>query len=170
MTKLKINSRDYFKFVVESATREAIKEYMMLKEYSSHTSEFKARVEGIWYELVLHWCLSKYAQLYDTSNQNRNHWAAELKGFIGYLKKGKLKSGGKKTPILNKVIVDYYGVGNPTENFDNIVADMKEDGFRDEERIRNVCVIISNQIQDVFELIDNPNERIDDYINSEFFS
>jgi hypothetical protein len=86
------------------------------------------------------------------------------------LKKGKLKSGGKKTPILNKVIVDYYGVGNPMENFDNIVADMKEDGFRDEERIRNVCVIISNRIQDVFELIDNPKERIDDYIKSEFFS
>jgi hypothetical protein len=169
MGRLKINSREYFDFMVKSAVREEIEKYMLLKEYSSHTSEFRARVEGIWYEMVLHWCLCKYAQLYDPSNQNREHWAVELRGFINYLKKGSLKSKGKKTPILNKVIVEYFGVGNPQENFGNVLADMRNEGFSDEARILNVCTILSDRIQDVFSLIDNKNELTDTYIHKEFY-
>jgi hypothetical protein len=60
-------------------------------------------------------------------------------------------------------------VGNPQENFGNVLADMRNEGFSDEARILNVCTILSDRIQVVFSLIDNKNELTDTYIHKEFY-
>lgn len=54
----------------------------MINEMAIPLKKYKERVDGLRFQLVENWCLSKYCQLFDDTNLNFKHWINELKASI----------------------------------------------------------------------------------------
>ena len=117
-------------------------------------------------QIIENWCLVKLCDLYteEPFSINRNHWCSELKSYITYIRKLKIKNGNKDK-IIKKLFIKEMDLDIPSE-----VCDIIRDKLKKEDLLKYINIIsieCSNNINQICELLYNENIDIDDYLNGE---
>lgn len=170
MGTLKLRSKEYYQYMVDSITEEAIKKILSLNEYAVKTANFRATVDGLWYRIMEHWCYLKYAQIYEPQRQERNHWARELSSWLEALQNVKLKSGGRKSIVLVKVFIEEHDLDTPSEVLEMMEKEFFGEKFCDKNAMESVCKTFSSKVYDIIKLVDSNQYKVKDYIKEELFS
>lgn len=84
------------------------KPIQQLNEMALPLKEYTKRIEDLMYQLAENWCLCKWCQLFDQSNQSFTHWKEELGAYLKRLSAPKLKNNIGKKKHLEKYLVDWY--------------------------------------------------------------
>ena len=80
----------------------------MINEMAVPLKTYRARVDGLRFQLVENWCLCKWCQLFNQECENFAHWITELKACIDNLKFLDIKNGIDKRRTLIKMLVRDY--------------------------------------------------------------
>ena len=171
MSKVKHNLNDsylqslteeHIKAIVDKSIREALNEMAVpLKDY-------KARVDGLRFQLVENWCLCKWCQLFNTNSKNLPHWCGELKACINNLKLLDIKNNIDKRKTLRRLLVDDYDYDKP-----NMIMRIIRDKFDDEnimdeiQRVR-VATEFADNIQCLIDVISIDSISTKLYIEKNF--
>jgi hypothetical protein len=166
---MKIRSGEYYQYLVDSITEEAMRKVIQLNEYAIHKAEFRATVDGLWYRIMEHWCYLKYAQLYNPERQETNHWSRELHNWLCVLQNAKLKRGGRKSVVMVKVLIEEHDLDDANEVLELMENDFEREGFNDHNHRLSVCQTFSEKVYDIIRLVDNKSLNVNDYIHKEFF-
>lgn len=77
-----------------------------INETSISLSDYSFKVENRIVQIIENWCLVKLCDLYteEPFSINRNHWCSELKSYITYIRKLKIKNGNKDK-IIKKLFI-----------------------------------------------------------------
>ena len=137
-----------------------------INEMSISLSEYSFKVENRIVQIIENWCLIKLCDLYpkESLSINRNHWCSELKSYITYIRKLKIKHGNKDK-IIKKLFIKEMDLDIPSE-----VCDIIRDKLKKEDLLKYINIIsieCSNNINQICELLYNENIDIDDYLNGE---
>ena len=137
-----------------------------INEMSISLSEYSFKVENRIVQIIENWCLIKLCDLYpkESFSINRNHWCSELKSYITYIRKLKIKHGNKDK-IIKKLFIKEMDLDIPSE-----VCDIIRDKLKKEDLLKYINIIsieCSNNINQICELLYNENIDIDDYLNGE---
>lgn len=139
----------------------------MITEMAVPLKKYKARVDGLRFQLVENWCLSKYCQLFDPGNPNFRHWINELKACIDNLKFLDIKNGDKgKT--LEKMLLSDYDYNEPTMIRRIAAWKFKKEGITDGKRIDRVCREFALDIKDLIRVISDNDKIVDEYLQETF--
>ena len=137
-----------------------------INEMSISLSDYSFKVENRIVQIIENWCLVKLCDLYskESFSINRNHWCSELKSYITYIRKLKIKHGNKDK-IIKKLFIKEMDLDIPSE-----VCDIIRDKLKKEDLLKYINIIsieCSNNINQICELLYNENIDIDDYLNGE---
>lgn len=137
-----------------------------INEMSISLSDYSFKVENRIVQTIENWCLVKLCDLYpkELFSINRNHWCSELKSYITYIRKLKIKHGNKDK-IIKKLFIKEMDLDIPSE-----VCDIIRDKLKKEDLLKYINIIsieCSNNINQICELLYNENIDIDDYLNGE---
>ena len=137
-----------------------------INEMSILLSDYSFKVENRIVQIIENWCLVKLCDLYpkESFSINRNHWCSELKSYITYIRKLKIKHGNKDK-IIKKLFIKEMDLDIPSE-----VCDIIRDKLKKEDLLKYINIIsieCSNNINQICELLYNENIDIDDYLNGE---
>ena len=139
-----------------------------INEMAVKLKAYKARVDGLRFQLVEIWCLCKWCQLYNDNNDNFSHWINELRTCINNLKFLDIKNGIDKKKTLTRMLIGDYDYGDA-----NMILRIINDKF-DVENIINttqrskVASEFAANIQDLIEVISNNLISTNSYIENNF--
>lgn len=77
-----------------------------LNEMSYDRKDFRQIIFNLDEQIVINWCLTKYATL--TNNLNRNHWASELESYIKKIARIKVKKDNQHCKIKKQVLTTAF--------------------------------------------------------------
>ena len=129
---------------------------------------YRARVDGLRFQLVENWCLCKWCQLFNPECEHFAHWITELKARIDNLKFLDIKNGVDKRRTLIKMLVRDYDYDNANMIERIIRGRFVRENLTDNIQKVQVCTAFADNI---FSLIDAISmESIDsyDYIQNTF--
>ena len=102
--------------ITESQLKEAVNETVndvlnrigIINEMAVPLKTYRARVDGLRFQLVENWCLCKWCQLFNLECEKFAHWVTELKTCIDNLKFLDIKNNIDKRKTLIKMLVKDY--------------------------------------------------------------
>ncbi len=129
---------------------------------------YKARVDGLRFQLVENWCLCKWYQLFNSESENFAHWIAELKSCIDSLKFLDVKNGIDKRRTLTRLLVNDYDY-NDANMIERIVRGkfVRENISNNNQKVR-VCTEFSDNISGLIDAISIDAIDSDEYIQNIF--
>ena len=95
---------------MEKITETQLKE--IINEMAVPLKTYRARVDGLRFQLVENWCLCKWCQLFNPECENFAYWITELKDCIDNLKFLDIKNNIDKRKTLIKMLVKDYDYDN----------------------------------------------------------
>ena len=106
--------------ITETQLKEAVNETVndvlnrigIINEMAVPLKSYRARVDGLRFQLVENWCLCKWCQLFNPECENFAHWVTELKTCIDNLKFLDIKNNIDKRKTLIKMLVKDYDYDN----------------------------------------------------------
>ena len=131
---------------------------------------YKARIDGLRFELVENWCLCKYYQLFNSKNVKFAHWITELKTCINSLKFLDIKDGIDKRRILIRMLVnDYdYDSANMIERI--VRGKFVRENINDNNQKVLVCTEFTDNINGLIDVISMGAIDSDEYIQNTFYN
>ena len=82
-----------FKEMINETVNDVLKRIGVINEMAVPLKDYRARVDGLRFQLVENWCLCKWCQLFNPECENFAHWVTELKACIDNLKFLDIKNG-----------------------------------------------------------------------------
>lgn len=140
----------------------------LISEMAVPLEDYKARVDGLRFQLVINWCLCKWCQLYNPNSENFPHWITELKACIDNLKFLDIKKGiSKKKTLIRMLVKDYdYDKSSMIERI--IRSKFIKEKIINTKQKAEVCELFSKEVLSLIELISNNTLNIEDYLQETF--
>lgn len=162
--------------IIENRLREIINESVedvlnrigIINETAVPLKAYKARVDGLRFQLVENWCLCKWCQLFNPECENFAHWITELKACIDNLKFLDIKNGIDKRRTLTRMLVNDYDYNN-ANMIERIVRGkfVRENISSNNQKVR-VCIEFADNINGLIDVISLDAIDSDEYIHSTF--
>lgn len=162
--------------ITEQRLRELIKETVsdalnrleILNEMAVPLKSYKARVDGLRFQMVENWCLCKFCQLYSNDNPNFKHWIGELKACINNIKFLDIKGGIDKRKTLKNMLIRDYDY-NQADMIIRIISDkFQQEGIKEMNKITQVGINFADGIEDLINVISINSLSTDAYIQKQF--
>lgn len=165
MKKEKINVGD---IVAEAVKIAATPVNELLTEMAVPLKDYRARVDGLRFQLVENWCMCEYCRLYSPDNYNFQHWLTELAAVVNNLKKLYIKEDINRQKVLKRMLIDDYDYDKPMM-IEQIVRDKfdVEKITSIEQRMR-ICVEFTRAINNIINLISIESFSTKDYLQCQF--
>lgn len=130
--------------------------------------DYRARVDGLRFQLVENWCLCKWCQLFNPECENFAHWVIELKACIDNLKFLDIKNGIDKRRTLTRMLVaDYdYNDANMIERI--IRGKFVRENITDNIQKVRVCTEFADNINELINAISMVSIDSAEYIQNTF--
>lgn len=156
------------KEIIDESVENTINRIGLINEMSVPLKTYKARVDGLRFQLVENWCLCKWCQLFNEECENFSHWINELKACINNLKFLDIKNNINKRKTLLKMLVDDYDYNNSSMIERIIRGKFKKENLNNENQQQAVCEEFANNIKDLIEVISNNKIDTIEYIEKTF--
>ena len=66
-----------FKEMINETVNDVLKRIGVINEMAVPLKDYRARVDGLRFQLVENWCLCKWCQLFNPECENFAHWVTE---------------------------------------------------------------------------------------------
>ena len=156
------------KKIINETVNDVLNRIGVMNEMAVPLKIYRARVDGLRFQLVENWCLCKYCQLFNPECENFAHWLKELKACINNLKFLDIKNGIDKRRTLTLMLIDDYDYDKT-----NMIVRIINDKF-DSENIYNniqrarVASAFADGIQNLIEVISVDTISTNSYIQTTF--
>ena len=156
------------KKIINETVNDVLNRIGVMNEMAVPLKIYRARVDGLRFQLVENWCLCKYCQLFNPECENFAHWLKELKACINNLKFLDIKNGIDKRRTLTLMLIDDYDYDKT-----NMIVRIINDKF-DSENINNntqrarVASAFADGIQNLIEVISVDTISTISYIQTTF--
>ena len=156
------------KEIINETVNDVLNRIDVMNEMAVPLKIYRARVDGLRFQLVENWCLCKYCQLFNPECENFAHWLKELKACINNLKFIDIKNGIDKRRTLILMLIDDYDYDKT-----NMIVRIINDKF-DSENINNntqrvrVASAFADGIQNLIEVISVDTISTNSYIQTTF--
>ena len=155
--------------LTEQELHEVVKNVTMqlINEMAVPLKFFKNRVDGLRLQLVENWCLCKYCQMYNTDNENFNHWITELRAHMDNIKSLNLKRGNKLS-VLNQMLVEDYDFDDLNTVYRISIGKLNREGITNVNQISSVCKAFTTSIGDFVNALGTDTIITDSYLKDTF--
>ena len=156
------------KKIINETVNDVLNRIGVMNEMAVPLKIYRARVDGLRFQLVENWCLCTYCQLFNPECENFAHWLKELKACINNLKFLDIKNGIDKRRTLTLMLIDDYDYDKT-----NMIVRIINDKF-DSENINNntqrarVASAFADGIQNLIEVISVDTISTNSYIQTTF--
>ena len=155
------NLRDW----CHESVQDTLERIGIITEMSVPLKIYKKRVDGLRFQLVENWCLCKWCQMFDPTNQNFNHWISEFKACTTNLKYLDLKEKANKRRTLVKMLIRDYDYEDPS-----MIEQIIRDKF-DTEHIKETWEVaeeFTKNVRDLIDVISQPTRSVKVYVKEMF--
>lgn len=156
------------KEIIDETVDDVLNRIGMINEMAVPLKTYKARVDGLRFQLVENWCLCKWCQLFSPECENFAHWINELKACINNLKFLDINSGiDKRRTLIRMLIKDYdYDETNMIVRIINDKFDIEK--ITDGSQRARVAADFADGIQSLIEVISIDTISTNSYIQDTF--
>ena len=139
-----------------------------INEKSVPLRVYKARVDGLRFQLVENWCLCKWCQLFDPACQNYFYWITELKACIDNLKFIAIQNGIDKRKTLKQMLVNDYDNDDANMIKRIVRGRFVRENISDNLQKARVCIEFADNITGLIDAISIDTIDSDEYIHNTF--
>lgn len=163
-----ILSEKQFKELLNETVNDVLKRIGMINEMAVPLKDYRARVDGLRFQLVENWCLCKWCQLFNPECENFAHCVTELKACIDNLKFLDIKNGIDKRRTLTRMLVTDYDY-NDANMIERIIRGkfVRENITNNTQKVR-VCTEFADNINELINAISMVSIDSDEYIQNTF--
>lgn len=156
------------KKIIDETVNDVLNRIGLINEMAVPLKIYKARVNGLRFQLVHNWCLCKWCQLFNPKCENFAHWVTELKACIDNLKFLDIKHNIDKRRTLIKMLVTDYDYNNA-----NMIERIIRGKFVREKITNNmqkvqVCTAFADNIIGLIDAISMEAIDTDEYLQNTF--
>lgn len=164
--------------ITETQLKEAVNESVndvlnrigMINEMAVPLKTYRARVDGLRFQLVENWCLCKWCQLFNPECENFAHWVTELKVCIDNLKFLDIKNNIDKRKTLIKMLVKDYDYDNANMIERIIRGKFVRENLNDNIQKIQACTAFADNIMGLIDAISMEAIDSDEYIQNTFIN
>ena len=131
---------------------------------------YRARVDGLRFQLVENWCLCKWCQLFNPECEKFAHWVTELKTCIDNLKFLDIKNNIDKRKTLIKMLVKDYDYDNANMIERIIRGKFVRENITDNTQKIQVGTKFADNIMGLIDAIFMEDIDSDEYIQNTFIN
>ena len=156
------------KEIINETVNDVLNRIGMINEMAVPLKTYRARVDGLRFQLVENWCLCKWCQLFKPECENFAHWITELKACIDNLKFLDIKNGiDKRTTLIKMLVTDYdYDNANMIERI--IRGKFVRENLTDNMQKVQACTAFADNIIGLIDAISMESIDSDEYIQNTF--
>lgn len=158
------------KEIINETVNDVLNRIGMINEMAVSLKTYRARVDGLRFQLVENWCLCKWCQLFDSDCENFAHWITELKACIDNLKFLDIKNGIDKRRTLTRMLVADYDYNNANMIERIIRGKFVRENITDNIQKVRVCTEFADGINGLIDAISLEAIDSDEYIQNTFQS
>ena len=158
------------KEIINETVNDVLNRIGMINEMAVPLKTYRARVDGLRFQLVENWCLCKWCQLFNPECENFAHWITELKACIDNLKFVDIKNGIDKRKTLIKMLVTDYDYDNANMIERIIRGKFVRENLTDNVQKAQVCTAFADNIFGLIDAISMETIDSDEYIQNTFRS
>lgn len=129
---------------------------------------YKAKVDGLRFQLVENWCICKWCQLFNPNCENFSYWIKELKNCIDNLKFLNIKNGIDKRKILTQMLINDYDYKNAKLLERIIRGEFGRNNISDNNQKVRVCIEFADNINGLIDAISIDAIRTNEYVQKTF--
>ena len=161
-------TKPQLKEIIKKSVNEVLNRFGLINEMAVPLKAYRARVDGLRFQLVENWCLCKWCQLFNPECENYTHWSTELKACINNLKFLDIKNGIDKRRILKRMLVDDYDY-DKTNMILRIINDKFDlENINDNTQRARVASAFAYGIEDLIDVISLYNISTNSYTKATF--
>lgn len=158
------------KEIINETVNDVLNRIGMINEMAVPLKTYRARVDGLRFQLVENWCLCKWCQLFNPECENFAHWITELKACIDNLKFVDIKNGIDKRKTLIKMLVTDYDYDNANMIERIIRGKFVRENLTDNVQKVQACTAFADNIMGLIDAISMETIDSDEYIQNTFRS
>lgn len=158
------------KEIINETVNDVLNRIGMINEMAIPLKTYRARVDGLRFQLVENWCLCKWCQLFNPECENFAHWITELKACIDNLKFVDIKNGIDKRKTLIKMLVTDYDYDNANMIERIIRGKFVRENLTDNVQKVQACTAFADNIMGLIDAISMETIDSDEYIQNTFRS
>jgi len=159
---------ELIKDIVNESVDDVLKRIGLINEYAIPLKGYRARVDGLRFQLVENWCLCKWCQLLNPECENFAHWMTELKACIDNLKFIDIKNGINKRRTLLRMLINDYDYNNPNMIERIIRGKFVIENINDNNQKIRVCTEFADNINDLIDVISIDAIDTNEYLENTF--
>ena len=156
------------KEVINETVNDVLNRIGMINEMAVPLKDYRARVDGLRFQLVENWCLCKWCQLFNPECENFAHWVTELKTCIDNLKFLDIKNNIDKRKTLIKMLVKDYDYDNANMIERIIRGKFVRENITNNTQKVQVCIEFADNINELINAISIEAIDSDEYIQNTF--
>ena len=156
------------KEIINETVNDVLNRIGMINEMAVPLKTYRARVDGLRFQLVENWCLCKWCQLFNPECENFAHWITELKACIDNLKFLDIKNGIDKRRTLIKMLVRDYDYDNANMIERIIRGKFVRENLTDNVQKAQACTAFADNIFGLIDAISMESIDSDEYIQNTF--
>ena len=157
-----------FKEMINETVNDVLKRIGVINEMAVPLKDYRARVDGLRFQLVENWCLCKWCQLFNPECENFAHWVTELKACIDNLKFLDIKNGIDKRRTLTRMLVTDYDYDNANMIERIIRGKFVRENITNNTQKVQVCTEFADNINELINAISMVSIDSDEYIQNTF--
>ena len=156
--------------MINETVEDTLNRIGIINEMAVPLKTYKARVDGLRFQLVENWCLCKWCQLFDPECENFAHWIIELKACINNLKFIDIKNGiDKRRTLVRMLIRDYdYNDANMIERI--VRGKFVGENICNNYQKARVCTEFADNINKLIDAISMDTIDTNEYIQDTFIN
>ena len=156
------------KGIINETVEDVLNRIGIINEMAVPLKTYKARVDGLRFQLVENWCLCKWCQLFNPECENFAHWITELKACINNLKFLDIKNNiDKRRTLIHMLLSDYdYNNANMIERI--VRGNFVRENNSDNHQKVYVCAKFADNINGLIDAISMDAIDTDEYIQNTF--
>lgn len=165
-----ISKKYNFEEIINETVENVLKRIGMINEMAVPLKTYRARVDGLRFQLVENWCLCKWCQLYNAKCENFAHWMVELKACIDNLKFLDIKNGVDKRRVLQRMLIEDYDYDDSNMIERIIRGKFVREKISDSVEKNMVCREFAANIENLVEAISMESIDTEEYLQETFQS
>jgi len=155
--------------IITDALIRAASEAHLIDEMACDRKTYRQNAIHLAWQIIENWCLCYYCVMMDTKNQNFGHWKVELASHLGEIKRTGLKKGsGDKKTVLTDLYINMYDFNDP-KNIESVIrGKFYIEQLKDSSIISFVANAFAENINDIIDLLANPDRDLRVYMEEVF--
>lgn len=159
-----------FHEIINETVNDVLKRIGIISEMAVPLKTYRARVDGLRFQLVENWCICKWCRFFNPENENFPHWMTELKACIDNLKFLDIKNGIDKRKTLIRMLVNDYDY-NKVNMIERITRGkfLRENITVNDQKMQ-VCTAFTDGIGELIDVIALETIDTDEYLYKTFIN